>query len=102
MYLPLAFLILSVLMGGDIIGDLIGIAGGHCFYFLKDVVPIKFRKDILKTPRFVSKYLDNVGQPERPRATFGQTGQAGQSNNSQDNNSRGTFSAFSGRGSSWG
>ncbi len=101
MYLPLAFLILSVLMGGDVIGDLIGIAGGHCFYFLKDVVPIKFRKDLLKTPSFVSRKLNNIGQPERQRATFGQTGQTTQSNN-QGENSRGTFSAFSGRGSSWG
>jgi len=99
MYLPLAFLILSVLMGGDIIGNIIGIAGGHCFYFIKDVVPIKFRKDILITPKFVSRKLDHIGQPERPRATFGQTGQ---STNSQSENSRGTFSAFSGRGSSWG
>lgn len=52
-YLPFAFLFLSVLTGGDIISDIIGIIAGHIYYFLKDIVPIQYNYDILKTPAFL-------------------------------------------------
>lgn len=95
MYLPFGFLALSVLTGGDLIGDIIGIAAGHCYYYLKDVVPITFRKDFLVTPNFIRKYLDNIGQPEPQRTNYTQQPQ------SNPQPSRGSFSAFSGRGTTW-
>lgn len=52
-YLPYAFLALSVLTGGDIISDIIGIIAGHLYYFLKDILPIQYNYDILKTPSFL-------------------------------------------------
>lgn len=52
-YLPFAFLALSVLTGGDILSDIIGILSGHIFYFLKDIVPIQYQYDILKTPNLL-------------------------------------------------
>ena len=33
--------------------DLIGIAAGHLYYFLKDLLPITHSTDILKTPKFM-------------------------------------------------
>jgi len=52
-YLPFAFLALSVLTGGDILSDIIGIVSGHIFYFIKDIVPIQYQYDIFKTPSFM-------------------------------------------------
>ncbi len=52
-YLPFVFLGLSVVTGGDILSDIIGIVAGHIFYFLKDIVPIQYHYDILKTPGFM-------------------------------------------------
>jgi len=51
--LPFAFLALSVVTGGDILSDIIGIVAGHIFYFLKDIVPIQYQYDFLKTPGFL-------------------------------------------------
>ncbi len=51
--LPFALLGLSVVTGGDIIGDIIGIVSGHVFYYLKDIAPLVHRLDILKTPHFL-------------------------------------------------
>jgi len=47
------FLALSVFTGGDILSDIIGILSGHIFYFLKDIVPIQYQYDILKTPNLL-------------------------------------------------
>jgi hypothetical protein len=46
-------LALSVLTGGDIVGDIIGIIGGHIFYFVKDIAPLQYRYDIFKTPSYL-------------------------------------------------
>lgn len=110
MYLPFAFLALSVLMGGDLIGDLIGLAAGHCYYYLKDVVPINFRKEVLITPRFLRR-IDHWGQSiNESTATSSNYYYSGGNNNNNTNNNnnnndqggRGSFQAFSGRGTTWG
>ena len=120
--MPFAFLALTILTGGDLLGNLIGIACGHIFYYLKDIVPITFRKDFLITPEFVSNYLDNPNsQLYRPSInsqgsadSFGNRWSGNNNNNNSDNRGSGPgnpgngnsgagssgrgFSAFSGSG----
>jgi len=60
-YLPWAIMAYSVITGGNVIADLIGIASGHLYIFLKDVLPASpYKYNFLKTPaffeRFVNKY----------------------------------------------
>ena len=57
-HLPFAYVIVSVLMGGQYADLLHGIAVGHLFYFLVDVVPIVYGKDYLHTPQFL---IDKLG-----------------------------------------
>lgn len=57
-HLPFAYVVLSVLMGSLYADLLHGIAVGHLFYFLVDVVPIVYGKDLLHTPQFL---IDQVG-----------------------------------------
>jgi len=74
-HLPFAYLALSVLMG-DAYADLIhGIALGHLFYFLVDVVPIVYGKDLIHTPQFLIDQL-GVGAYVAPAATAGSGGGA--------------------------
>lgn len=42
MYLPWAYLVLSFLMSGMILPSLLGILVGHCYYFLKHVIPVHY------------------------------------------------------------
>lgn len=37
-------------MGQSIVGEFIGLATGHCYIYLKDVLPQAQGKDYLKTP----------------------------------------------------
>lgn len=103
-YLPFGFLVFSVLTGGDLVGDIIGIIGGHIYYYLKDVVPITFRRDFLKTPKFMMRF-DYIGQPETVNNNVfnnrNQANQANQGPNQNNNGGRGSFQAFSGRGTSF-
>lgn len=109
MYLPFAFLLLSLLTGGNLLSDIIGIAAGHFYYFLKDVCPIQYRKDYLITPDFVRRWFQNVG-----RVPLNNTGSSGSFSSQQTNNnsassnsnstnasSRGGFQAFAGTGRTW-
>mmetsp|Transcript_12819 Transcript_12819/g.26997 ORF Transcript_12819/g.26997 Transcript_12819/m.26997 type:complete len:284 (-) Transcript_12819:452-1303(-) len=57
-HLPFAYLGLSVLMGNMYSDLLHGIAVGHLFYFLVDVVPIVYGKDVIHTPQFL---IDRLG-----------------------------------------
>eukprot|EP00568_Trieres_chinensis_P015599 CAMPEP_0183323686 /NCGR_PEP_ID=MMETSP0160_2-20130417/75097_1 /TAXON_ID=2839 ORGANISM="Odontella Sinensis, Strain Grunow 1884" /NCGR_SAMPLE_ID=MMETSP0160_2 /ASSEMBLY_ACC=CAM_ASM_000250 /LENGTH=243 /DNA_ID=CAMNT_0025491109 /DNA_START=242 /DNA_END=969 /DNA_ORIENTATION=+ len=72
MYLPFAYLALNVLMGNPFFDVLHGIAMGHIYYFLVDVVPIVYGKDVLHTPQFL---IDHFGIGEyvtpTPAATAG-------------------------------
>ena len=52
-YLPFVLLGFSVVTGGDIVGDIVGIAAGHLYYYIKDLAPINHQLDILKTPQFL-------------------------------------------------
>eukprot|EP01082_Thalassiosira_pseudonana_P004719 g4348.t1 g4348 contig15:842547-843389(-) len=78
-HLPFAYVVLSVLMGNPY-GDLLhGIAVGHLFYFLVDVVPIVYGKDVLHTPQFLIDRL-GVGAYVPPAAAPGARGGAAGNN----------------------
>jgi len=66
---------MNLTMGGDIIGDLVGIATGHIYYFLKDIITIKYDIDILKTPEFLTTLID------KPKPTFVPAANANNNNN---------------------
>ena len=48
--LPWVLTALSLLTGGDIFKDLIGIAAGHTFIYLKLILPTSHGYNLLKTP----------------------------------------------------
>mmetsp|Transcript_19028 Transcript_19028/g.39080 ORF Transcript_19028/g.39080 Transcript_19028/m.39080 type:complete len:279 (+) Transcript_19028:188-1024(+) len=69
-YLPFAYLGLTVLMGKPFEGLLHGMALGHLYYFVVDVIPLVYGKDFLRTPAFLIDYF-GVGDyqpPEAPQA----------------------------------
>lgn len=111
-------------------GDLVGIVAGHLYYYLKDIVPLTFRKDFLVTPGFVIRYLDNprLYQPQYAANFIGNRNSNTNENNTNNNNNNndggfsnrlnnnnsnnnnnnnsnnrggGGFVAFSGRGSTY-
>jgi Derlin-2/3 len=60
-YLPFAYLALTIFMGNPYFGQMHGMAMGHLYYFLADVVPQVYGKDFLQTPNFLVEYF-GVGQ----------------------------------------
>jgi Derlin-2/3 len=60
-YLPFAYLILTVFMGNPYLPMLHGMAIGHIYYFLVDVIPTVYGKDFVQTPRFLIDFF-GVGQ----------------------------------------
>mmetsp|Transcript_41032 Transcript_41032/g.49941 ORF Transcript_41032/g.49941 Transcript_41032/m.49941 type:complete len:280 (-) Transcript_41032:68-907(-) len=56
-YLPFAYLALNVLMGNPTGSILHGIAIGHAYYFLVEVVPAVYGKEVLNTPTFLIDYF---------------------------------------------
>lgn len=64
-YLPWVLLGFSVLLGNAISVDLVGMAIGHIYFFLEDVLPRqRGGEKLLKAPRFLRKLLD--GLPDEP------------------------------------
>jgi len=58
-YLPWVLLGFSILLGNTPWVDLMGIAVGHCYYYLEDVLPQhRANLKILKTPLFLKHLLD--------------------------------------------
>eukprot|EP00742_Colponemidia_sp_Colp-10_P000634 GILJ01000692.1.p1 GENE.GILJ01000692.1~~GILJ01000692.1.p1 ORF type:complete len:258 (-),score=34.19 GILJ01000692.1:113-844(-) len=83
---PWVLLAFSVLIGGSIVLDLFGIAVGHFFYFLKDILPVQYGYNLLKTPSFLFSYFPS-------RATVGNNFTAGTTAAAPPR-----FTAFQGRG----
>ena len=53
-YLPWAIMAWTLLTGGNILNDLIGVASGHLYIFLKDILPASpYKYNMLKTPAFL-------------------------------------------------
>jgi Derlin-2/3 len=71
-YMPFAYVALTMFMGNPIHFMLHGIAIGHIYYFLVDVIPKVYGKDVLHTPQFlidffgVGEYQPQIGQAEPP------------------------------------
>ncbi|OWR43807.1 derlin-2 [Danaus plexippus] len=64
-YLPWVLLGFSVLLGNSISVDLVGMAIGHIYFFLEDVLPRqRGGQKILKTPKILKRLLDPL--PEEP------------------------------------
>ena len=63
--LPFAMMLLTVLMGGDVWTDLLGLGAGHLYYFLKDVVPLEYGWRLLGTPRWFMWMYAKCGKSVR-------------------------------------
>ena len=50
---PFALMGLHIATGNDVMSDDYGLAVGHCYYFLQEVYPTMYGKDIIHTPNFV-------------------------------------------------
>lgn len=95
-YLPFAYIAMTVFMGGSYMDMLHGMAVAHFYYFLADVVPQVQGRDILVTPQFL---IDQFGVGEyrapapaaTPPASGGGFGarQAQQQQQQQSSGSRG-------------
>ena len=59
-YVPFCFMLFHILTGGSIYDDIIGILAGHLYFFLKDIIPITYHKDILVTPTYVIYLTDKL------------------------------------------
>mmetsp|Transcript_7677 Transcript_7677/g.18937 ORF Transcript_7677/g.18937 Transcript_7677/m.18937 type:complete len:309 (-) Transcript_7677:135-1061(-) len=102
-YLPFAYLGLTVLQGHAYEGMVHGMAVGHLYYFLADVVPIIYGKDVLQTPGFLIDrfgYFDFAAPTEPTRRSsnnnrFGTIN--GMSNRGDNGNNNSTSTGFAGR-----
>ena len=51
---------MSLLTGGNVIGDLIGIAAGHSYIYLKLVLPTSHGYNLLKTPKKLEEWIKRL------------------------------------------
>lgn len=108
--LPWVLLLLSVLTGGDPFHDLIGIAAGHTYIYLKLVLPQSHGYDFLKTPKLLEKWVLQIMRRFNARPPGGvrnlNNDRVNVNNNNNNNNAGGGqgddggafFRAFGGRG----
>ena len=62
-YLPWVLLGFSLLLGNSVSVDLLGMAVGHCYYFMEDIFPNQPGGwKILKTPQFLKTLCDPVAE----------------------------------------
>mmetsp|Transcript_38064 Transcript_38064/g.72966 ORF Transcript_38064/g.72966 Transcript_38064/m.72966 type:complete len:244 (-) Transcript_38064:345-1076(-) len=59
-WLPWALMMLTVLMGGSPMADLMGILVGHLYYFLTVLHPRAGGGDYVKTPQFLTQFINNT------------------------------------------
>ena len=55
--LPFGYIAMNLLMGNPYFDLVHGLVIGHLYYFLVDVVPTMYGKDILHTPQFLIDYF---------------------------------------------
>mmetsp|Transcript_18081 Transcript_18081/g.30964 ORF Transcript_18081/g.30964 Transcript_18081/m.30964 type:complete len:252 (+) Transcript_18081:209-964(+) len=60
-FLPFAFACISLLMGQSIVPDLVGIAVGHIYWYLKEIYPAQRGHQVLTTPSFLRQWLADAG-----------------------------------------
>ena len=56
---PFLFLVMGLLLGGNPVLDLVGIALGHAYFFAKDIVPRNYGRTLIWTPQWM---VDGVKQ----------------------------------------
>jgi Derlin-2/3 len=80
-YLPFTYVLISIFIGAPYMDMVHGILIGHIYYFLVDVVPHVYGKEILHTPQFlIDQFGVGIYQPTaapEPPAADGGTGFAG-------------------------
>jgi len=54
---PFAILFFQLLIGGNVWMDLLGLASGHVYYFLKEVVPAEYGYSFIKTPSLLANAM---------------------------------------------
>mmetsp|Transcript_47025 Transcript_47025/g.57770 ORF Transcript_47025/g.57770 Transcript_47025/m.57770 type:complete len:240 (+) Transcript_47025:75-794(+) len=54
---PFALLFFQLLIGGNIWMDLLGLASGHIYYFLHEVVPQEYGYTLIKTPAALTNFM---------------------------------------------
>ena len=81
---------------------------GHIYYFFKDLAPINYHWDLLKTPTFLVNYFDRRNPRVANFTTLNNQNTGSANNNSrgefrnQNNENTNRFNAFSGMGATWG
>ena len=75
---PWVYVGLNIIMGGDPFKELIGIAAGHLYIYLKVVLPLTKGYNPLKTPRQIVKMVEMIerwaNRGQRPSNTYGMGG----------------------------
>ena len=116
-YVPYAFLLFSLITGGSIIENIIGIVAGHIYFFFKEIAPVHNGIDLLKTPKFLvdltEKYINdpndngNNNNMNQQRGNnyysgYGYSGVINRGNRNNNNNNNPGFRAFQGHGTQLG
>jgi len=73
---PFALCFFQLLMGGNIWMDLLGLVSGHLYYFLKEVVPQEYGRELIQTPHFLVMLMTKY-QSGAPRTSSRPAGAAG-------------------------
>ena len=66
--LPWVLMAFHLFTGGNPFNDLIGVATGHMYYYLRSILPESHGYDLLKTPKLADKlvfWLNGLGQDPR-------------------------------------
>ena len=72
--LPWVLMAFHLFTGGNPLNDLIGVAAGHTYIYLKTILPDSHGYDLVKTPSFMHSLvlkLNSVGQDPRQAGRFG-------------------------------
>lgn len=71
LYLPFAFLAITLLQGASPKSDIMGILVGHLYYFLTDIYPLQGGPHLITTPRWLVRrfYKHRIGRVPDQRAT---------------------------------
>lgn len=67
LYLPWAYVALKIVMGSSAANALVGIAVGHVYYFLVDVLPRSHGVNVIVTPKFcidIASYCNSLGSAQ--------------------------------------
>mmetsp|Transcript_70109 Transcript_70109/g.193953 ORF Transcript_70109/g.193953 Transcript_70109/m.193953 type:complete len:253 (+) Transcript_70109:97-855(+) len=74
---PFALVFFQLLIGGNIWMDLLGLASGHIYYFLKEVVPAEYGHTLIKTPSFLTSLMAQYTAGARGAVGAGAVGGGG-------------------------